>query len=103
MMNEVPWEVLREFLDDDENGVVFTIKVKPGSAKERLFVDSELELVLSIRAKAIENAANFRTKEIIAQIFSLAPSRVEILSGQKSRHKRILLKKISLEEMDQNT
>ena len=84
--------ILREY----ERGVVFTILVKPGRALEKFSLNSSFELTLSIRAKSLENAANARAREAIAQIFSLPPSRVEILSGHRSRMKRILLHKVRL-------
>lgn len=99
MINEVPSDMLAEFLQEDEKGVVFTIKVKPGATVEKLSINNEFELTLSIRAKAVENAANIRVKEALAEIFSVPPSRVEIVCGQKSRVKRILLRNQGLVEL----
>lgn len=89
--NEVPVGVLRGFLSDDERGVLITVKVKPNAAKEKLFVSSGDELTLSVRAQALESAANVRVIEIFSEIFTLPKSKIVIISGHKSRIKRILL------------
>jgi uncharacterized protein YggU (UPF0235/DUF167 family) len=99
MLSDIPSELLLDFLHEDERGVIFTVRVKPNATKEKLSINASMELTLSVRAKALENEANLRVKHLIAQIFDLAPSKVLIISGDKSRIKRILLLKVSMSEI----
>ncbi len=56
-------------------------------------------LKMRVTAPPAEGAANQACREFLAKTFGIAKGRVEILSGAKSREKRILLKGIDKESV----
>ncbi len=85
-------EVQRFFLDEGKN-FRLCVKVKPQAVKDRLYLSPAGELCLSVREAAIEGAANNRVIEIVAQLFKVPKSSVEILRGESARIKSLLIKK----------
>ena len=71
------------------SAVTFWLNVKPRSAKERLELDSVGELRLRIHAPPIEGQANEACLRFFARALRLRPSSVSIVTGAKSRRKRI--------------
>jgi uncharacterized protein YggU (UPF0235/DUF167 family) len=66
------------------------VRVKPGSAKGPLVepgVDDEL--VVYVRERAIEGAANAAVERVVAEYFGVSPSRVAIRRGRTSRSKTL--------------
>lgn len=90
---DIPVDILGNFLEIREQDAVLTIKVKPNSSKEKLSMSDAGELTLSVRSAAIENAANNRVIALLAEIFARPRSSLKIISGQRSRLKRILIRK----------
>ena len=70
------------------------IKAKPGAKKERITDNTDLfgrgserHLVVSVKERAVDGAANRAIEKAIAEYLKVAPSRVRIVSGQTSRDK----------------
>jgi uncharacterized protein YggU (UPF0235/DUF167 family) len=64
------------------------VRVKAGSSKGPLVDEApEGELVVYVRERAIEGAANDAVVRLIAAHFGVAPSRVTIRRGRTSKHK----------------
>ncbi len=55
-----------------------------------------LSIKIAVHGKPIENRANIDLVKFISEKFDLPKSRVKIISGQKSRHKKILLSKYTV-------
>ncbi len=92
LINEVPLELLKSFLKIEEEGFSLSIKVKPNSSKEKLSVSAEGELLLSVRGAALEGAANARVVELLSELLVVPKSKIQIISGHKSRLKRLLFR-----------
>lgn len=71
----------------------FTIRVKPGSRKGPLVEESPddpvADLVVFVRERAVDGAANAGVVRAVAAYFGVAPSNVEVLRGVTSRIKRV--------------
>lgn len=68
--------------------MIFTVTVKPGSKKGDLVVpDSESQLTVYLRARAIEGRANEALVILLARHFQVKRWQVKIVSGAKSRKK----------------
>ena len=64
------------------------VQVKPGSSKGPLVEeDAERGLVVYVRQRAIEGAANDAVVRLVATHFGVAPSRVSIRRGHTSKRK----------------
>jgi hypothetical protein len=86
-----------DFRIEREN-VSFWLKVKPRSARERLAVDPSGELRLELEAPPIEGQANTACVHFFARALRLPQACVVILSGERSRRKRVRITGRSAEE-----
>ncbi|ALJ21092.1 DUF167 domain-containing protein [Microbacterium sp. No. 7] len=67
----------------------FSVRVKPGSRKGPLVEEDADGLVVHVRERAVDGAANDGVVKALAAHFGVAPRDVAILRGHASRHKRI--------------
>jgi uncharacterized protein YggU (UPF0235/DUF167 family) len=65
-----------------------TVKVKPGSRQPGISSAGEV-LVVAVRQRAIDGAANAAVVAALAAWFDVAPSRISIEGGASGRLKRI--------------
>ena len=77
-------------------GSVLTLRVVPRSSRNAL-VQEEDTLRLKLTAPPVDGAANAELQKYLAKLFGLAKSEVEIVSGERGRRKRVLLRGISAE------
>ncbi|MGC2361420.1 MAG: DUF167 domain-containing protein [Candidatus Cybelea sp.] len=69
---------------------IIDVVVKPGSRKPGLSSEDGA-LVLRVRERAIEGAANDACLRALAQAYGVAPSAVSLVRGLRSRHKRFAI------------
>lgn len=67
----------------------YTVRVKPGSRRGPLVEASDDGLVVFVRERAVDGAANEGVVRALADHFDVPPSRVTILRGHASRIKRV--------------
>ncbi|MCJ1708140.1 DUF167 domain-containing protein [Microbacterium sp. VKM Ac-2923] len=67
----------------------FTVRVKPGDRRGPLVEDTAQGLVVRVRERAVDGAANSGVVEALAAHFDVRPRDVEILRGHTSRVKRV--------------
>jgi len=70
-------------------GMQYTVRVKPGSRRGPAVETTEDGLLVHVRERAVDGAANEGLVRALAAHFGVAPSRVEILRGHASRVKRV--------------
>jgi uncharacterized protein len=66
--------------------VILHVRVKPGSSKPGFSREND-EIVLRVRERAIEGAANTACIEEIAKEYGVPKSRVTLVRGAKSKQK----------------
>ncbi|MDR1032568.1 MAG: DUF167 domain-containing protein [Candidatus Nomurabacteria bacterium] len=67
------------------------VLVKPGSSRGDSVQDTPDGLVVCLRAKAVDGAANKALIEVLAQRLGVPKTRIRIKRGAGSRHKTILI------------
>ncbi len=67
----------------------YSIRVKPGSRKGPLVEEDAEGLVVFVRERAVDGAANDGVVRALAAHFGVAPRDVTILRGHSSRLKRV--------------
>ena len=87
------------YLQPTSDGVVLRVRVQPRSAKCDITGVVGECLKVRVTAPPAEGAANRVCREFLAEQFGIAKGRVEILSGAKSREKRILLKGVDTDSV----
>ena len=88
-VNRMGLEVFR-ICEDKSGGLNFTFIVlaKPGSKKERLFLDSEGRLVMAFTAKPVDGEANKALLKILGKLLGVTPSKIMLEKGTKSKIKQ---------------
>lgn len=66
-----------------------TVRVKPGSRRGPLVEDTPDGLVIHVRERAVDGAANDGVVKALAAHFGVAPRDVDILRGRTARVKRV--------------
>jgi uncharacterized protein (TIGR00251 family) len=71
--------------------IALFVKVKPGSSKDEISFDKEGKLVIKIKERPIEGAANVYLIKFMAKEFELRKSEITLEKGSGSPFKKILL------------
>ena len=79
------------FLTDTPAGAVLNLRIVPRAAKNAIQGEHGDALKIRLCAPPVDGAANAALIEFLADTFSLPRARVQLLSGQTSRNKRVLL------------
>ena len=67
----------------------FAIHVHPGSRRPKVGGSHDGELVVRVRARAIDGAANAEVLAALAEALGLRPSEVDLVRAGRSRKKRV--------------
>lgn len=81
-----------QFLIENQGGTVIRVYVQPRASKNELAGVHEGSLKVRLTAPPIEGKANKECISFLAKLFNVPKSSIEILQGQKSRHKKFLLR-----------
>jgi uncharacterized protein (TIGR00251 family) len=79
-------------IKEDQNGVVVKIRVQPRAAKNSLAGEMEGALKVRLTAPPVDGAANEACCKFLAEIFGIAKSNVEIVSGHTGRNKLVRIR-----------
>ena len=89
------------FLKKTEDGVVLVVKLTPNASKNEIQGYCQDYVKIRVSAPPKENKANKKLLDFIRDWLRLSKSSVELVSGDKSRDKKILIKKIQYDELVQ--
>jgi uncharacterized protein (TIGR00251 family) len=76
-------------VQEREGAVTFSARVQPRARKDEIAGEMGGALKVRLRAPAVEDRANEALVEFLAQLLKRPRSAVRILSGERSRTKRI--------------
>jgi uncharacterized protein len=76
-------------VQEREGAVTFSTRVQPRASKDEIAGEMGGALKVRLRAPAVEDRANEALVEFLAQLLKRPRSAVSILSGERSRTKRI--------------
>src|SRR6266704_7097569 len=76
-------------VQEREGAVTFLVRVQPRASKDEIAGEMGGALKVRLRAPAVEDRANEALVEFLAQLLKTSRSAVRILSGERSRTKRI--------------
>lgn len=80
---------------DTKNGCLFSVKVKVEKKETRVAQVADSFVVIELKARPVENKANEELKSFLK---NLLKSDVEIVSGHKSRLKKVFVYGLKSEE-----
>ena len=81
--------MLRIEATTDNRAVIFSVRVQPRASKDEIAGEIDGTLKIRLRAPAVEDRANDALIEFLAQTLNTSKAAVRILSGERSRTKRI--------------
>jgi uncharacterized protein (TIGR00251 family) len=84
-------ESIRAPEDDGEESSILSVRAQPGARREGCVGTWNGMIKIALRAPPEDGRANARLVEIVAELFGLRRSAVEIVSGASARIKRIRL------------
>jgi len=81
--------------------VIFAVRVQPRASKDEITGEIAGALKIRLQAPALEGRANEALIEFLVELLKTSKSAVRILSGERSRVKRLEIRGISKQQIDQ--
>ena len=88
-----------DWLTPVDGGVILSLHVQPRASKNEIIGTIEGSLKVRLTSPPVEGAANKLCCEFIAKLCGLPKRDVTIVSGEKSRHKRVKVAGLSVEQV----
>jgi uncharacterized protein (TIGR00251 family) len=83
------------------DGIVLSIRVQPGARKNSINGVHDGALKVSVQAAPEDGKANDAIMELLKKSLGIKKNQIQMLSGQTSRNKKILIRELKLEELEQ--
>ena len=84
-------------IKENSEGLVIKLKIVPNSSKNDIVLEDEF-VKIKITAQPIENKANRALIEFLSKNFKVPKSNIEILRGETSKEKTILIRTSDLDK-----
>jgi uncharacterized protein (TIGR00251 family) len=84
----------------EEASVTFKVRLQPRASRDGIDGMHGVALKVKVTAPPLEGRANTALKKLLAKKLGLSPSRVEIIAGEHSRQKLLLISGTSREEVE---
>jgi uncharacterized protein (TIGR00251 family) len=85
------------WIKPDSDGTIISLLIQPRASRNEIVGEQNGALKVRLTAPPVEGAANKLCCEFIAKQCGVAKRDVSILSGDTSRHKRVLLRGVTPE------
>jgi len=79
------------FLRETSGGTLLSVKLQPRASRNEISEPLGDELKIKVTAPPVDSAANQALIEFLAETLDHPRSQIELIRGQTSRHKTILL------------
>jgi hypothetical protein len=86
-------------VQERDGGAIFPVRVQPRASKDEIAGEMSGALKVRLRAPAVEDRANEALVEFLAQVLKTPKSAVRILSGDRSRTKRIEIRGVTPQQI----
>ena len=84
---------------EKEGALIFTVRVVPRSSKSEIVGCHDGALKIRLAAPPVEGAANEELRKLLAQVFEVPKSAVEIVHGETSKTKQVRVVGASAEKL----
>ena len=89
------------FLTETEKGIILNLKLVPNSSFSKIVDYTDEYIRVKISSPPIENKANKELINFCSKLLDVNKSKLEIVSGEKSKLKKILIKDTKLDLITQ--
>src|SRR2546429_54088 len=86
-------------IQEPEGAVAFLVRVQPRASKDEIAGEMGGALKVRLQAPAVEDRANQALVEFLAQLLKTPRTAVRILSGERSRTKRIEIRGVTRQQI----
>ena len=86
-------------IQEHAGAAIVSVRVQPRASKDELAGEMNGALKIRLQAPAVENRANDALIEFLAQLLKTPKSAVRILSGDRSRIKRIEIRGVTAQQI----
>lgn len=86
-------------LQDYQGSVIFFVRVQPRASRDEIVGEMGGALKIRVRAPAVEDRANEAMVELLAGLLKRPKSAVRLLSGERSRTKRIAIDGVTKQQV----
>jgi hypothetical protein len=86
-------------MQEREGAVILLVRVQPRASKDEIAGEISGALKIRLRAPAVEDLANEALVEFLAELLKTPKSAVRILSGDRSRTKRIEIRGVTRQQI----
>src|SRR6266446_9947598 len=86
-------------VQEREGTVIFSVRVQPRASKDEIAGEMGGALKVRLRAPAVEDRANQALIDFLAELLKTPRSAVSILSGERSRVKRIEIRGVTRQQV----
>ena len=86
-------------VQEREGAVILPVRVQPRASKDEIAGEMNGALRVRLQAPAVENRANEALVDFLAQLLKTPKSAVRILSGERSRTKRIEIRGVTKQQI----
>ena len=90
---------MKPFLKAHPEGTLLAIKVIPRASKNEIGEPLGNELKIKVTAPPVDSAANRAVIEFLADALNTSKSNITLIRGETARHKTILIKDLSPEQV----
>ena len=86
-------------IQERDGSAIFSVRVQPRASRDELAGEMNGALKIRLQAPAVENHANDALIEFLAELLKTPKSAVRILSGDRSRIKRIEIRGVTAQQI----
>jgi len=86
-------------VQEREDAVIFSVRVQPRASKDEIAGEMGGALKVRLRAPAVEDRASEALVEFLAELLITPKSAVRILSGERSRTKRVEIRGVTRQQV----
>jgi uncharacterized protein (TIGR00251 family) len=86
-------------MQERDGAVVVSVRVQPRASKDEVAGEMGGALKVRLRAPAVEDRANEALVDFLAEVLKTSRSAVSILSGERSRVKRIEIRGVTRQQI----
>jgi len=87
------------YILNTQNGIIVFVKLVPNSSVNKIVDCTNEFLRIKISSPPIDNRANKELISYFSDIFNINKSKIEIISGEKSKLKKVLLTDAKLDDI----
>ena len=85
----------------DHRTLIFSVRVQPRASRDEIVGEMDGALKIRLRAQALEDRANESLIDFLAHTLNTSKAAVRILSGERSRTKRIEIRGVTADQVQQ--